>query len=127
MLANLDKFINYQNLLAELDNPLHYIPYDIFDIADTYNMLLKVNEPTFYPFDDMNLTRIMENIYANYSELDYYLMKYYECRGPLNNLYPYRDRYHQMSDQDHENIQNITNQLRCSIYEWLEYRRNISS
>lgn len=127
ILEAIKEFCDFQSIYSALDDPLYSIPFDICDISNIYDNYLMQNDPTHYPFEDQFLTDTMEEIYRYYRSLHPYLIKYYECRGVLNNLYPYKEKYKQMSERDEDEVKEITNNLREYIYKWLMHiKKNYS-
>lgn len=127
ILEAIREFCDFQSIYSNLRDPLYYIPFDICDIANIYENYLMQNYPTHYPFEDNFLTETIENIYKSHLNLHNYVIKYYECRGPSNNLYPYKERDKQMSANDENQVKEITDNLRKYIFKWLIHvRKNYS-
>ncbi len=118
LVALIHQHINFQHLIYELNDPLYGLPFDLVDIGDIDSFLLQANTPQFYPFNNSELTSLMESILACFYTLSPYIQHNYELRNG-NRLILFR----QVSEQEANDIRTYTSNLRTAIFNWIEYCR----
>lgn len=74
MVKTIYSLINVQEILNSLEYAPTYIGSDITDWGDLYNEFFLKNSPSSYPFKDIQLQKLTENINNLYFELREYLL-----------------------------------------------------
>ena len=121
----INKNINFQYLLPQLNDPLYSLPFDMTDIGDVENDLLPYYCPTYFPFYDQKLTDILNNVFSSYRELFNCTYPYYDTKDHstlklMNPHYVYRN------ENLVQQIKDSGRRLSNAIYDWIQYCRQLN-
>lgn len=119
-----NKNIDFQYLLANLNDPLYSLPFDITDIGDVQNHLLPYYEPTYFPFDDDKLTEILNKIFSSYRDLFGCTVVYYDSKDGVNLKLMNSDYVHNNQELVND-IKSSSQALSSAIYDWINYCRKL--
>lgn len=121
----INKNIKFQYLLANLNDPLYSLPFDMTDIGDVENYLLPYYMPTYFPFDDQRLTDSLSKIISSYRELYNCTYPYYDIRDPLTLKLMNPDYVYQNQSLVIQ-IKSSAKELSDAIYYWIQYCRELN-
>lgn len=122
ILLAINQNIDLQSTLTCINNSdVFRIDYDFLNIGIMVDFLER-NRPQNYPFNDIKLTEITENIIDNYYIIDSEIWHYYELK---TNGYLQPITNNHLSNVDIDKVNQSLNNLKNFLYEFLDYQRKI--
>lgn len=121
LLNIINQHINLQYILSCLRHSTVYkIHHDVINIGDMIRYLEDLFCPQYYPFDDSNLTKIMNEIISAYENLYCKIRTIYELK---NDGYLGLISHVKLSYEEIEIIQQSLDDLTKAIFSFLDYQR----
>ena len=118
-----NSWCSFLEIIYGLDDPDYKIPAAFLGIIDCYHEYLLKNKPTYFPFYDEHLNKLMDRMYAQCVQLDELLLdNHYYCSEIYTDyLMPLK----QLEPSIREQIISCAETLAQDIYNWLDYCREI--